>query len=106
MWNCNGLNISMVRGDYGIELPITISGTTLTNADELMLVVKDRINGNTLLTKSFGNIQNNTVNLVLTAAESALLPEGMHLYSLDWYQSGHFLSNVIPAAMFGVVSKA
>lgn len=31
MWNVTGTSLQMVEGDYGIQLPVTVSGTTLTN---------------------------------------------------------------------------
>lgn len=106
MWTPTGHELTMCEGDYGIALPITVSGVTLTASDELALTIKKRRNGDTVLTKTFSNIQNNTVELELTEAESALLPVGMYVYSLDWYQDGVFLCNVIPTAVFKVVDKA
>ena len=106
MWNSNGFNLQMTEGDFGVRLPITITGPTFTAADEVMLTIKTAVNGDTILTKTFDNISQNTVNLILTASESALLPVGSYVYSLDWYQSGQFLCNIIPTALFKVVEKA
>lgn len=33
MWNVNGQDLKMCEGDLGIKLPVTISGTTLTEND-------------------------------------------------------------------------
>ena len=106
MWAVNGNDIKMTEGDYGVALPITISGTTLTANDEVRLVIKAAINSEAVVEKTFGNIQQNTVNLSLTEAESAQLPVGNYVYSLDWYQSGIFMYNVIPWASFRVGEKA
>ena len=106
MWNANGNNLTMCEGDFGVRLPITITGPTFTAADEVMLTIKPSMNGDTILEKTFDNISQNTVNLELTEAESALLPVGGYVYSLDWYQSGQFLCNIIPNAAFKVVDKA
>lgn len=106
MWNVNGQDLKMVEGDWGIQLPVTVSGTTLTASDELKLTIKTAINGDTIVSKTFTNIQQNTVNLELTEAESALLPVGTYVYLLDWYQDGAFMCNIIPSAQFKVVEKA
>lgn len=106
MWNANGNNLTMCEGDFGVSLPITITGPTFTSSDAVKLTIKNDINGNTIIEKDFDNIQQNTINLILTASESALLPVGKYVYSLDWYQSGQFLCNVIPTAVFKVVGKA
>ena len=96
----------MVEGDFGLELPITISGATFAAGDELCMTFKTAANGTTILTKTFGNIQNNTVKLVLTEEESALFAVGSYVYALDWYQDGVFLCNIIPCAGLRVVDKA
>ena len=96
----------MCEDDFGIQLPITVNGVTLTNADSLRLTFKNIVNGNTILVKEFDSITDNTVNLELTEAESALFPVGSYVYSLDWYQNGLFLCNIIPSASFKVVDKA
>lgn len=102
MWNVIGLNLQMTEGDYGIELPITVSGVTLGAQDSVKFTLKQ--NGETILTKDFSNIQQNTVKLTLTEAETP--PVGSYVYSLDWYQSGTFMCNIIPCAAFKVVDKA
>ena len=106
MWNVSGINLQMVEGDYGVSLPISVSGATFTNVDSLKLTVKKAVNGDALVEKTFDSIVQNTVTLTLTAEESALLPVGSYVYSLDWYQDGNFLCNIIPTALFKVVEKA
>ena len=103
MWNSTGQTITMVRGDFGIELPITISGATFTEHDELRLKICR--NGEEIVSKTFDNITNNTINLMLTEEESDLLRVGAYAYSLDWYQDDAFMCNVIPSAAFKVVAK-
>lgn len=104
-WAVNSNDLKMAEGDWGIQLPVTVSGVTFTEHDMLKFIFKDRMNGSTLLTKEYAPVQN-TVNLVLTEAETALFPIGTYVYSLDWYQSGAFLCNVIPSAFLKVVDKA
>lgn len=106
MWYITGTSLQMVEGDYGISLPVTVSGTTLTTNDALKFVFKSAPNGETILTKEYTNITQNTVNLELTDAESALFSVGNYFYSLDWYQSGVFMCNIIPQAVLKVVDKA
>lgn len=106
MWAVNGQDLKMTEGDWGIQLPVTIDGTTLTANDELKLTIKTAINGDIVVEKTFSNISQNTVNLVFTAQESALFSVGTYVYALDWFQNGAFVCNIIPAAMFKVVEKA
>lgn len=106
MWAVNGQDLKMTEGDWGIQLPVTIDGTTLTANDELKLTIKTAINGDIVLVKTFSNISQNTVNLVITEQESALFSVGTYVYALDWFQSGAFVCNIIPAALFKVVEKA
>lgn len=106
MWNVNANNIQMCEGDFGVRLPITITGPTFSTADTVKLTIKTAVNGDTILEKDFSDISQNTVNLILTATESALLPVGNYVYCLDWYQSGQFLCNIIPTAFYKVVDKA
>lgn len=105
MWSVNGNNLQMAEGDYGLTLPITISGTELSTADTIKLTIKRTRNGDTVIEKAM-TPTDNTVNFTITAAETALLPVGAYVYSLDWYQNGIFLCNLIPSAIFKVVDKA
>ena len=105
MWLVNGNNLEMAEGDYGIILPVTIKGTTLTANDSVKFVFKDALNGTEILTKEYTNLTQNTANLVLTEAESALFPVGSYVYGLDWYQDGTFMNNIIKCASFKVGDK-
>ncbi len=106
MWDTKGLTVSMAEGDYGIALPVEIIGTELGEQDSIKLTFKDSANGNEILSKTFDGITGNTVNLELTEEESALFSAGSYVYSLDWYQSGNFMCNIITIAPFKVVDKA
>ena len=104
MWVVSGTSLSMAEGDWGVELPVTVSGATFAANDSLKIVIK---NGETtLVEKEYTNITQNTVKLELTEAESALLPIGVYVYRLDWYQNGAFMCNIIPVSTFKVVDKA
>lgn len=106
MWAVSGKNIAMTEQDYGVSLPITVGGATLGALDSIKLTIKDKNNGTTVLTKTYSNITQNTFNLELTEQESALLKVGSYVYSLDWYQNGSFMCNIIASASFRVVDKA
>ena len=104
MWNSNGNAIRMVEGEYGVDLPLTINGVTLTANDELRLAIKQ--DGQTVLEKTYAEIVDNTINVRLTEAESETLPTGKYLYSLAWFQDGVFLCYLIEKAPFEVVDAA
>lgn len=104
MWNVNGLQLNMTEGDWGVKLPVTVSGVTFANNDSVKIVIKS--GETTIIEKEYTNISQNTVNLELTEAESALLPVGSYVYRLDWYQDGAFMCNIIPISTFKVVDKA
>lgn len=106
MWAVSGQNLSMAEGDYGVQLPITINGTELTLSDSIKVTFKTARNGETILEKDFSSILNNTINLELTEEDSAKLPVGVYAYSLDWYQHGVFMCNIIPCSILRVVDKA
>ena len=105
MWNINGKNISMAEGDFGRALPARCIGAELTAADTIKFTFKDKPNGDTILEKNLTPLDG-VVTLQFTAAESALFPKGMYAYSVDWFKSGVFMSNIIPMGIFKVVDKA
>lgn len=106
MWEVNGINIQMCEGDYGISLPITITGPTFTANDKVKLTIKRHRNGEPIVVSDFTNIENNTVSFELSEEDSAKLPSGDYIYSLDWYEDDAFLCNIIPFAKLKVVDKA
>ena len=106
MWAVNGTNLQMAEGDYGISLPVTVSGTTLTSNDTLRFTFLTAKNGRVILEKEYAGNAQNTVSLELTEAETALFTPKSYVYRLDWYQDGTFMCNVIPEAVFKVVDKA
>ena len=105
MWGVIGNNLQMAEGDYGLTLPITISGTELTAADTIKLTIKRTRNGEAIIERDMIPSEN-TVNFTITAAESAQLPVGVYVYALDWYRNGQFMCNIIPIGTLKVVDKA
>ena len=95
-------NLEMDSGDFGVVLPFTVKGTTVTASDCFRFVFKGA-DGATILTQTYADVQNNTINFVLSAAESALFPVGSYLYDLEWYQDGAFQDRLISSALFRVV---
>ena len=104
MWNVNGITLNMTEGDWGVKLPVTVTGVTFTANDSVR--IKIQRDETTIIEKEYTNIAQNTFDLEFTEAESALLPVGSYLYSLDWYQDGAFMCNIIPSGMFLVGDKA
>lgn len=106
MWNTNGNAIRMVEGEFGVDLPLTITGVTLTANDEIRLTIKRGRQGVVAVEKSYSNIQDNTINVRLTESESSAMGVGKYRYSLAWYQEGVFLCYLIEKAPFEVVDAA
>lgn len=104
MWNVNGITLNMTEGDWGVKLPVTVTGVTFTANDSVR--IKIQRGETTIIEKEYTNITQNTFDLEFTEAESALLPVGSYLYSLDWYQDGAFMCNIIPSGLFLVGDKA
>lgn len=98
--------LKMAEGDWGISLPITIDGPAFSEHDELKFVLKTAVNGATLIEKTYTDIVDNTISLELTEEESAILSVGAYVYSLDWFQNGTFLCNIVLRSLFKVVDKA
>ncbi len=107
MWKVNQTNLSMVEGDYGLTLPITVRGTTLAAGDLISFKVKKLSNRETVLDKTFADadIENNTFSLEITSTETARLPADDYVYILDWYRNGMFMCNIIRDGVFRVEAK-
>ena len=100
-----GKKIIMTEGDYGLDLPIKITGTEFQTNDEIKMLIKTQRNGSTLLEKTFRNIQNNTINFSLTKEESSIFTPVNYVYVLDWYRDNEFLCNLVPDGTFKVEDK-
>ena len=101
-----GTDVSFIEGEYGIALPITLSGVEIGALDSVKITVKTGKNGDTILEKVYTDIQNGVVNFVFSEEESAMLPVGSYVYNLDWYLDGVFNGTVINGAKLKVVDKA
>lgn len=98
--------IEMTEGDFGIVLPISISGIELNGSDKFSLKIFEEIDGEPIITKTFENIVDNTLELQFTQEESQKLEVGSYYYDLDWFQDDTFLSNILRARTFKVNDKA
>ena len=99
-------DITMTEGDYGVSLPFPFSGVLIDSADSVKLTVKENADDETaIIEKDFTGILKNTVDLVFTAAESALLDVGTYVYSMDWYKNGVFQYCLIENAKLKVANK-
>lgn len=109
MWeliNKNGNDVSMIEGEYGLALPITLKDTAVSPSDTVKIEIKSGKNGETILTKEYTGITDSKVYLVLSEEDSAKLPVGSYVYNLDWYLDGIFNGTVINGARIKVVGKA
>ena len=98
--------IGMIEGDFGIVLPIEIEGIEITTEDQFSIKIFKNINEEPIITKTYSNISDNTIEFELTKEESQLLKKGYYYYDLDWYQVNKFLGNLIANARFKVLEKA
>ena len=105
MWVVTNDKIEMTENDYGVELPITVSGLTFAENDKLRFTIKKSVNGAAIIEKE-ATPTNGGINVVLSSADTAVLAPGTYVYNLDWYQDGAFMYNIISGATFKVVDKA
>lgn len=107
MWNVDTNNkLRMAEGDFGIDLPITVNGAEIDSGDSIKITIKKKLNGDLVLEKEYTDIEDNTINLSFTEAESELLTVGGYVYSLDWFKDGEFQCNIILNAILRVEDKA
>jgi hypothetical protein len=100
--------IHMVEKDFGVILPIEIEieGTVFDKNDKFSVKIFEKINENPIISKEYGNIQNNTIEFMITEEESSKLQVGNYFLDIDWYQEGAFLGNIIKKQKFRVDEKA
>lgn len=105
MFNVKNDNISMIEGDYGLELPITITGAEISPDESIKFTIRDN-SGETKIEKIYTNIIDNIINFSLTKTEAAKLKSNKkYFYSIDWYRNEEFLGNVINGNEFNVEEK-
>lgn len=97
--------ISMVEGDFGLSLPITISGTTINDDETLIFYIKKNDGTDLISPKEYTKIQENTFDLFFSKEETEKMKVGTYLYYLDWYKKDEFLGSVINGQVFKVEGK-
>ena len=105
MLRAKGKTIIMVEKDFGISLPITITGGIISN-DETIKLTLTKSDGTALIEpKIYTNIENNTFDLIFTQEESEKMSVGKYFYDIDWYKENVFLGNVVKHELFEVEGK-
>lgn len=85
-------NIKINEGDFGVILPITVTG--LKDGENVRFVIKKNDeNEEKILTKDF-EVQSGKVNFQLTEEETKKLPQGKYLYDALQYKE-NILKNTI-----------
>lgn len=105
MWAAVGTNLKMAEGDYGVPIVFSIKNVEFSGFDSIRLTVKDTVNGTGIFTKTISDLSGNTFQIMLTSAESALIPVGEYVYALDWYINDVFLCNLVPVGLITVLDK-
>lgn len=95
-----GDKIVMIYGNYGIELPITMTITNendehiiIANDEKIKFVIKKC--NEIKYEKDYTNVENNTIYLNFTQEESELLLAGEYTYSIDWYKENIFKGTLV-----------
>lgn len=105
-WNVQNSSIEMTEHDFGIALTFKFSGFKVEAGDSIIFTLKKEADGESILTKTFDNVVDNTIELLLTEEDTALLNPGDYVYTLDWYKQNVFMYNIFEDASFKVVNKA
>ena len=106
MLRAEGKRIIMTEGDFGLALPLTISGVTIGQDDEIKLSIKKTANEEDIvLSKKYVNIESNKIDFVLTEEDSKLLKPFIYVYTLDWYREDKFLCSIVRNGVFEVEDK-
>lgn len=101
MWKKDKKRIMMNEGDYGISLPITISGAEIALDEKICFYIIDP-NYMVVLIKEYTNIENNTFDLCLTKNESKKLNQGCYRYKIDWCKDDVFKGTIVESEIFEV----
>lgn len=82
-----GRKILMNKGDYGIDLPFTMTGFEFEPDDKFLFILTKNNGNNQLLEKTYSNLAEDAVSqfafaLSFTKEESLKLDKGSYAYSL------------------------
>jgi hypothetical protein len=95
--------MSMSEGDYGLALPITITGAEIFATDKIDFFIKK--GEEVIVKKTFTNIENNTFDFVLSKENSDKLPVGTYTFGIDWFREDIFMNNIKKNETFIVEDK-
>lgn len=102
---CKDKKIIMTEGDYGISLPLTITGGTISSEDTLKFSIKKCAGDETIIDKKLSNNGENKFELKFTEEETKKLKVGTYTYNIDWFRDGTFMNNIIKKEKFEVEDK-
>ena len=106
MWVVNGTNLFMAVGDFGVVLPVRVSGIQLGANDSAKLCIRSKSGTKDIvLEKTFSVVPEQDIQIVFTEVETNQLPIGLYSYSLDLFRDGVFLCNIVPLGSFKVGEK-
>jgi hypothetical protein len=99
-----GNKIQMVKGDFGLPLPIPIPEQNIASDEEIKFIIEES-NGKEILVKKYSNITNNQFELSFTKEESEKLKAKTYLYKIDWYKEEVFKGNIVRDEIFEVLGN-
>lgn len=105
MLRSSGKKIIMTEKNYGLHLPIKITGATIQKNDTLEFYIKQTGAKESVIQNKYDNINENTIDFVLTKEQSEKLKVGIYQYSIDWYRDNIFLNTIVNGYPFEVEKK-
>lgn len=104
----NTKTITMDYGDYGLNLPITITKGDVSQTDVIKFTIAKTEYSDPIHETEYNDIQiidgKPTFNISFTQEESEKLKEGTYVYGLKQYRNGQFLNTIVNQAQF-IVDK-
>lgn len=98
----SGLDIEMNKGDFGVILTVNFDDIANTN---IKFIISD-LNKNAIIEKTFDNITDNKIDLVLTEEETAKLDVGRYTWSLYQYVENELKNTLVVGKTFKVKEGA
>ena len=98
----SGLDIEMNKGDFGVILTVNFDDIADTN---IKFIISD-LNKNAIIEKTFDNITDNKIDLVLTEEETAKLDVGKYTWSLYQYVENELKNTLVVGKTFKVKEGA
>ena len=97
-------NITINEGDFGVILPITVTG--LKDGENIMFIIKKcDENESEVLRKDFP-IESGKINFVLSEEDTKKLPQGKYIYDALQYKEGVLKNTIFVDKQFNVEEGA